>query len=285
MRNTYTNEEFKKAVEESLSLAEVMRKLGLHVGGANYATVNRKIKALGLDTSHFTGQGWNVGNKYRQIKHAQPLKEILVKDSTYVSTSKLKLRLLKEGLKEYKCEMCGNTEWQGQPIPLELHHINGDHSDLRIENLQILCPNCHAFTDNYRGKVLSAQKKTSDVDSPKVGEGATEPVVLNPEPSSSSERACVETREEKPKSSKKILEPKYCAYCGKELVGKARRNKCCSQECAHKLNGSKRPSVTDLLNAFREFKNYTQVGKHYSVSDNAVRKWVKLYQIEDMVVG
>lgn len=285
MKNTYTNEEFKKAVEESLSLAEVMRKLGLKVGGANYSTVNRKIKALGLDTSHFTGQAWNQGDKYRQIKQAQPLKEILVKDSTYVSTSKLKLRLLKEGLKEYKCEMCGNTEWQGKPIPLELHHINGDHSDLRIENLQILCPNCHAFTDNYRGKVLSAQRKTSDVDSPKVGEGATEPVVLNPEPSSSNERACVETREEKPKSSKRILEPKYCAYCGKELIGKARRNKCCSQECAHKLNGSKRPSVTDLLNAFKEFKNYTQVGKHYGVSDNAVRKWVKLYQIEDMVVG
>lgn len=131
---------------------------------------------------------------------------------------------------------------------------------------------------------MSAQRKTSDVDSPKVEEGATEPVVLNLEPSSSNERACVETREEKPKSSKRILEPKYCAYCGKELVGNSRRNKCCSQECVHKLNGSKRPSVIDLLNAFKECKNYTQVGKYYDVSDNAVRKWVKLYQIEDMVV-
>lgn len=164
MRNTYTDEEFKKAVEESLSLAEVMRKLGLKVGGANYATVNRKIKSMGLDTSHFTGQAWNQGDRYKQIKQAQPLKEILVKDSTYTNTYKLKLRLLKEGLKEAKCEICGNTEWQGQPIPLELHHINGDHSDLRIENLQILCPNCHAFTDNYRGKGMSAQKEISDVE-------------------------------------------------------------------------------------------------------------------------
>lgn len=164
MKNTYTNEEFKKAVEESLSLAEVMRKLGLKPAGGNYTTVNRKIKALGLDTSHFTGQGWNVGDKYRQVKPAKPLKEILVKDSTYTNTYKLKLRLLKEWLKEAKCEMCGNTEWQGQPIPLELHHINGDHSDLRIENLQILCPNCHAFTDNYRSKGMSAQKETFDVE-------------------------------------------------------------------------------------------------------------------------
>lgn len=57
MKNTYTNEEFIKAVKESLSLAEVMRKLRLKPAGGNYATVNRKIKALGLDISHFTGQG------------------------------------------------------------------------------------------------------------------------------------------------------------------------------------------------------------------------------------
>ena len=57
------------------------------------------------------------------------------------------------------------TEWQGKPIALELHHINGQKDDLRIENLQILCPNCHAFTDNYRGrsiKVQSAQQETSE---------------------------------------------------------------------------------------------------------------------------
>lgn len=73
---------------------------------------------------------------------------------TFKSTYHLKLRLFKEGLKLKKCECCNNTEWQGQPIALELHHINGVSDDLRLENLQILCPNCHAFTDNYRGKVL-----------------------------------------------------------------------------------------------------------------------------------
>ena len=58
----------------------------------------------------------------------------------------------KENIKEYKCECCGNTEWNKKPIALELHHVNGIKNDLRLENLQILCPNCHAFTDNYRGK-------------------------------------------------------------------------------------------------------------------------------------
>ena len=74
--------------------------------------------------------------------------------------------MLKEGLKEHKCEICKQTEWLGKPIPLELHHINNVKNDLRIENLQILCPNCHAQTDNYRGKQKgkSAQKETSDVE-------------------------------------------------------------------------------------------------------------------------
>lgn len=75
-------------------------------------------------------------------------------------------KLFNEGLKERKCECCNNTEWMGYPIPLELHHINGVHTDNRIENLQVLCPNCHAQTDNYRGKNIgmSAQEETTDVE-------------------------------------------------------------------------------------------------------------------------
>jgi len=69
-----------------------------------------------------------------------------------VSRHLIKKKLLREGLKEHKCECCGLTEWMGQPIPLELHHENGDQTNVAIENLRLLCPNCHSFTDNYRGK-------------------------------------------------------------------------------------------------------------------------------------
>ena len=55
-------------------------------------------------------------------------------------------------VKQRRCECCGLTEWQGQPIALELHHINAIRDDQRLENLQLLCPNCHTLTDNYRGK-------------------------------------------------------------------------------------------------------------------------------------
>lgn len=162
-KNSFTDEQLIEAVKNSLSKAEVIRKLSLVVAGANYYTIDKNIKRLKLDTSHFTGQGWNVGSRYRVVVPKRPLKEILVENSTWVNSAKLKKRLLEEGIKERKCEICGNTEWLGEPISLELHHVNGIHDDLRIENLQILCPNCHSYTDNYRGKKL--KKKTQETES------------------------------------------------------------------------------------------------------------------------
>ena len=151
-KRKWTDEQFINAVKTSLSYAQVIRKLGLKVAGSNYDTVKRKIKELNLDISHMTNQGWNVGKRFRIIVPARPIEEILVKDSTFISSNNLKKRLLKENIKEYKCECCGNTTWLNQKIPLELHHINGNKHDNRIENLQLLCPNCHALTDNYRGR-------------------------------------------------------------------------------------------------------------------------------------
>ena len=154
-KRKWTDEQFIEAVKSSFSYAEVIKKIGLKPAGSNYDTVKRKISELKLDTSHMTGKVWNQGERYRPIKKSRPLSEVLVEHSTWVNTNDLRKRLLKEGVKEYKCECCGNTEWMGEPIALELHHINGVKDDLRIENLQILCPNCHAFIDNYRGRNIN----------------------------------------------------------------------------------------------------------------------------------
>jgi hypothetical protein len=83
---------------------------------------------------------------------AMPLAELLVVGRVQTSRTHLKSRLLKEGLKQSRCERCGITEWQGAPLSMQLHHRNGDGSDNRLENLEILCGNCHSQTDTYGGR-------------------------------------------------------------------------------------------------------------------------------------
>lgn len=80
-----------------------------------------------------------------------PLEEVLVAGRP-TSTNNLRRRLIRSGLKAARCEICGITEWQGRPAPLQLDHINGDRCDNRLENLRIVCPNCHAQTETYCGK-------------------------------------------------------------------------------------------------------------------------------------
>ena len=149
MKHSYTIEEFKNAVQGSYSIAQALTKLGVSPRGGNYRVFKKFEKLYEIDTSHFTGQGHLKGKTHNF--NTIPLGEILVKDYEY-SSNKLRKRLISEGIKEHKCECCGLNEWLGEPIPLELDHIDGDHYNNILENLKILCPNCHAKTPTYRGK-------------------------------------------------------------------------------------------------------------------------------------
>ena len=150
MARRRTKEEFETAAKESLSIAAMCRYLGLKPCGGNYRIMHNAILKYDIDTSHFTGQGWNIKMQFKPFT-PKPLKEILTYGSTYQSF-KLKNRLINDGLKEHRCEQCGLTEWQNCLIPLELHHINGNNLDNRLENLMLICPNCHALTNCYRGR-------------------------------------------------------------------------------------------------------------------------------------
>lgn len=140
-----------EAVRASDNMSQVIRRLGLKVSAAgNRTTIKKHVGRLKLDTSHWTGQSW-VGTRPCPAMEPKPLDEILVEGSTY-STSRLRERLIAAGLKDRQCENCHLSEWCGSPIVLELDHINGASNDHRLENLRVLCPNCHSLTPTWRGR-------------------------------------------------------------------------------------------------------------------------------------
>jgi Zn finger protein HypA/HybF involved in hydrogenase expression len=148
----YTKEQFKEACKQAKSYRNVMSQLGLKEAGGNYATIKKKIVEFQIDISHFTGKGWNKDLNFKP-NPPLPISQILVSNSNYQS-HKLRKRLLKEGYFEYKCYSCNMIEWVNQPITLELEHIDGNHTNNQIENLTLLCPNCHALTSTWRGRKL-----------------------------------------------------------------------------------------------------------------------------------
>jgi hypothetical protein len=219
---------FIEIVANSISLAQVIRKCGLVPAGGNYRSTKERIKKLKLDTSHFTGQAHNKGKK---LGPKQPIESYL-QNNVKTSSNHLKKRLIQEGYFEHKCYKCNLTTWNDLPIPIELEHIDGNNINNNLSNLTILCPNCHAQTDTYRGKNIKTQPKTY----------------------------------------------KYCIDCNKKCCSVSTRCKSCAQSYRMK-DICKRPSKEQLLTDKKELVAFTKIGKKYNVSDNAVRKWFKFYQI------
>ena len=114
--------------------------------GYNPKTINPLLERLGLQYD-----GNQSGKNYEKNRKKMTLQEYL-EQSKDIQSNKVRTKLLDEGLKEHKCECCGLTTWLNQSIPLELHHKDGNRYNNVIENFELLCPNCHAFTDSYRGK-------------------------------------------------------------------------------------------------------------------------------------
>lgn len=144
----YTDEQLAEAVRTSYSIRAVLQKIGLTPAGGNYETIVKRVQSLGLDTSHFLGQAILKGTTHAYNTRSLP--EVLIREKLE-NTWRLKNRLVREGIKEHRCEGCQNTVWLGKPIPLELHHKDGDRTNNALLNIELLCPNCHALTDNYRG--------------------------------------------------------------------------------------------------------------------------------------
>ena len=248
MKDCYKKENLEKVVAESFSISEVLRKLGKKELGSNFATINKYIKLYDLNISHFTGQKWNKGLSLCEKTARIKIDEIL-KENTNFACSTLKKRLFALGLKEEKCEKCGvGNKWLDEDLKLELHHINGNHFDNRLENLQILCPNCHSQTNSYKRRHSIRE----------------------------------ENKREKPsKFSNTHL--KKCDFCGKEFNAQRGRNRFCSLECykSYRSKDNKNILLTkeNLENMLHQCSTMTDLAKKLNTSRTTIRKYLEEYNL------
>ena len=219
-------------VKNSDNINQVCLSLGKRPTNVNYEYIKKIIEKYNIDISHFKIKCKNHPKNYKELN------DILCENSTYKTISHLRNRLIKSGLKEEKCERCGNSEWLGEKIPLQLHHINGIRDDNRLENLQILCPNCHAFTDNYCGHKVNVNNlyihKTN---------------------------VCPICKKEfKGKNT----------FCSKECYYEYKKQK-------REEKGKLTPTKEDILIAAKEEKTMKDIEKRFGMGDNGIRKWCDKY--------
>ena len=242
-------------LEEEKRICEIIKKsnnlncvcsvLGKKATNNNYNKLRKIIKKYNIDTSHFKYTG------------CFKTKRKLTKDDYFVKNSKIASSIIREKLFEFclkprKCEKCGRTTWTidniEHSIPLQVHHIDGDRSNNELNNLMVLCPNCHTFTDNYCGKKL--RKKTKE---------------KNNEPFYANKR-------------EKIT--KICKFCGKEFQTNEENQQFCSKKCANEQNRKCVRPPKEELEKLIIMKSYRELGRMFGVTDNTIKKWCIRYGID-----
>ena len=241
MKYNIKEEELRAVVETSKTISDVLRKLKIVISGGNYKLIKKLCNKYNIDITHFDGKSWRSGQAYEfKIKT-----EYILENKFEISRNQLKNRLLNEGLLEYKCNKCGNNgEWMGEKISLELDHINGINNDNRLENLRILCPNCHSQTKTYRNKNKKLEKII------------------------------------KPNNLRDTFLKKNICKCGKKIRSRSANCVDCNSIIQRKV---KRPNIDELIMEVKN-SSYVAVGKKYGVSDNTIRKWIKKDKIINTVL-
>jgi len=156
MREPISMDQLSAAVKISKTWAAVCRILNRPPATGTQGHIKQRAVKAGVDFSHFHGQGHMKG---KRPHNARPLSDYLVKDGPQINSDRLKKKLIAEGVKEHKCEDCLRIEWQGEPIPIELDHVDGDHWNNDPINLRFRCPNCHALKTATQRKINASFTK------------------------------------------------------------------------------------------------------------------------------
>jgi hypothetical protein len=234
----YSEAEARSAIAASTSFSAALRKLGLRAAGGNWRTLRKYAAVWSIPTDHFDP---NAARKHGVPQVRRPLSSILVEGSSF-SRWHLKNRLFEEGIKERRCELCGQDElWRGRRMALILDHINGIADDHRLENLQIVCPNCAATLDTHCGKLNRRIHEPRDCPQ------------------------CAKTFQPKHRTQRYC-----CRACGHRYIRGLP---------APERRKVARPPYTHLVREVNAL-GYLATGRRYGVSDNAIRKWLRQYERE-----
>lgn len=226
-------EEIKNAMNSGVPAMAIAKDLDI-----KYDTLKRNLKKLGVNVK--------TNQNRKGIVHHEGRKSALdYINGNYIHNSTLCRKLIEDGIKEYRCEKCGKDEYEGEKIPLELHHINCHHYDNRLENLMVVCPTCHAIIHRHINEETK-QERLSKRKTKKHDKKSFDKICLNPE-------------------------------CNKHFIASDNRQQFCSVECMHKFSRRNIPEKDKLIELLSIYKSFCGVGKVCGVSDNAVRKWCKKY--------
>lgn len=149
------DDEFRELVTKSYSISDILRFFGPnYLRGGSRRILQKRIDELNIDTSHIAkGMGWRSIRLGFSNPQKYDLDDILVGKHSEYKPNRLKHRLYEAGLKQRICEECGlDEEWNGKPITLQLDHVDGNSTNHLLDNLKILCPNCHSQTDTFAGR-------------------------------------------------------------------------------------------------------------------------------------
>ena len=189
-----------------------------------------------------------------------------------------------------KCQKCGISEWNGQPLVMQYHHIDGNHSNNTLENVVLLCPNCHSQTENYKGKnklKIEKQKKIKAIIELIPQCTSINDVIQKLNLNTNGNYKLIRTilkqnpelkfKEVKKEIKKKTKETHICLNCGKKLYKKCKTGLCL--ECYNKEKNNNIPSKQQLLKDVEELHSITAIGRKYGLTDNAVKRWFKKYNL------